>query len=169
LGAVTNAGFEAVAIADSLGSLSLATLSPATTARIGEILDREGLQGVVAANNPLDLTPNCTAAGYADAVEAVLADPGVDVGLIGCVPLTPSLDTLAPGDGHDEDVTAPSSLASRLVALWGSTGKPWVAVIDAGSPYDTMARMLEEGGIPTFRSADRALHMLGRWRGGTAG
>ncbi|MBU1226292.1 MAG: acetate--CoA ligase family protein [Actinobacteria bacterium] len=169
LGAVTNAGFEAVAIADNLGSMSLATLSPATTARIGEILESERLQGVVAANNPLDLTPNCTAAAYTDAVEAMLADPGVDVGLIGCVPLTPSLATLAPGDGHDEDVTAPSSLASRLVALWGSTGKPWAVVIDAGSPYDPMARMLEEGGIPTLRSADRALHMLGRWMAGTAG
>ena len=38
-------------------------------------------------------------------------------------------------------------------------------MVDAGAPYDPMARMMEEAGIPTFRSADRALQMLGRYCG----
>jgi len=163
LGAVSNAGFEAVAIADNLGGLLLAGLSDATLSRITELLEGEGLGGVVAAVNPLDLTPNCTAAAYTDAVEAMLGDPAVDVGLVGCVPLTPALHTLPPGRGHDEDVTSRDSLASRLVALWGTTTKPWAAVVDAGASYDPMVQMLEEAGIPTFRSADRALQMLGRY------
>jgi len=160
LGAVSNAGFEAVAIADNLGPLSLAEIAPGTTARIEEILAEQHLSGIVAAANPLDLTPNCGAEAYADAVAAVLADPGVDVGLVGCVPLTPSLATLAAGDEHDEDVASVDSLASRLVTLWQNTTKPWAAVVDGGYLYDPMARRLEDDGIPTFRSADRAVRAL---------
>ena len=163
LGAVSNAGFEAVAIADALGPFHRAAFDEATTGRIGEILDEQRLGGVVAPNNPLDLTPNCRDEAFAAAVDAVLADPGVDVGVVGCVPLTPSLVTLASGPGHDEDVTGSGSMASRLVDLWRATTKPWVAVVDAGAPYDPMVEVLERGGIPTFRTADRALRMLGRY------
>jgi acyl-CoA synthetase (NDP forming) len=163
LGAVSNAGFEAVAIADALGPLRRAAFGEATTGRIGEILDRQRLSGVVAPNNPLDLTPNCRDEAFAAAVGAVMADPGVDVGVVGCVPFTPSLITLGSGPGHEEDVTGGGSLASRLVDLWQATTKPWVAVVDAGTPYDPMVEVLEQGGIPTFRTADRALRMLGRY------
>ncbi len=38
--------------------------------------------------------------------------------------------------------------------------KPWVAVVDAGPIYDPFAECLQDGGIPTFRSADRALQRL---------
>ena len=94
------------------------------------------------------------------AVRAVLDDPGVDVGVVGCVPLTPALATLAEGPGHDEDVTAHDSVAARLVRLHAESTKPWVAVVDAGPLYDPMAAMLERNGVPTFRSADRALRLL---------
>jgi acyl-CoA synthetase (NDP forming) len=162
LGAVSNAGFEAVAIADNLGSLTLAEIASGTSAQIEEILAGQRLDGIVAAANPLDLTPNCNAEAYAEAVAAMLADPGVDVGLVGCVPLTPSLATLEAGDGHAEYLTSEGSLVSRLVALWEETTKPWVAVVDGGHLYDPMARRLEDGGIPTFRSADRAVRALSR-------
>jgi len=132
LGAVSNAGFEAVAIADALGPFRPAVFHGATTARIEEILEEQRLGGVVAPNNPLDLTPNCRDEAFAAAVGAVLADPGVDAGVVGCVPFTPSLVTLGSGPGHDEDVAGGGSLASRLVDLWQSTTKPWVAVVDAG-------------------------------------
>ncbi len=169
LGAVTNAGFEAVAVADHLGPLRLSALGEATAAVVDGILAGERLDAVVAAGNPLDVTPNCTAEGYAAAVEAVLADPAVDVGLVGCVPLTPALATLPAGPGHGEDVADQGSLPSRLITLWGRTAKPWVAVVDAGAPYDPMAVMLEEAGIPTFRTADRALRALGAWVGAATG
>jgi hypothetical protein len=53
-------------------------------------------------------------------------------------------------------------------------GKAWIAVVDAGPLYDPMAHALEEGGIPTFRTADRALKLFGRYcvarlAGGPAG
>jgi hypothetical protein len=38
--------------------------------------------------------------------------------------------------------------------------KPWVAIVDAGSLYDPMADALETAGIPTFRTADRAMRVL---------
>ena len=43
------------------------------------------------------------------------------------------------------------------------TDKAWVAVVDAGPLYDPFANRLEELGIPTFRSADRALRLLDRY------
>ena len=35
-----------------------------------------------------------------------------------------------------------------------------IAVVDGGPLYDAMARRLATGGVPTFRSADRALRVL---------
>jgi hypothetical protein len=35
-----------------------------------------------------------------------------------------------------------------------------VAVVDAGAIYDPMARALAAAGVPTFRSADRALRVF---------
>ena len=49
----------------------------------------------------------------------------------------------------------------RLVRLNDETKKAWVAVVDGGPLYDPMARMLEENGIPAFRTADRALRLFG--------
>jgi hypothetical protein len=43
--------------------------------------------------------------------------------------------------------------------------KPWVAVVDSGPLYDPLARALESRGVPTFRSADRALAALALWAG----
>ena len=43
------------------------------------------------------------------------------------------------------------------------TEKPWVAVVDSGQLYDPLARGLEARGVPTFRTADRALAMLNIW------
>jgi hypothetical protein len=38
-----------------------------------------------------------------------------------------------------------------------------VAVIDSGRLFDPLAAILEEGGLPVFRSADRAVRVLCRW------
>jgi acyl-CoA synthetase (NDP forming) len=166
LGAVSNAGFECVAIADSLGDLSLAEWTPATRAALGAVLERARLADIVAVRDPLDVTPILGDEAYAEVARLVLEDPGTDLGLIGCVPMTGALDTLAPGAGHPDDVDRDTSVASRLARLFHATAKPWVAVVDAGRPYDRMAQRLEDGGVPTFRTADRALRLLGQWSGG---
>ena len=163
LGGVTNAGFECVAIADNLGPFRLARFSGPTSAQLGEILAGRAIDGVVDVHNPIDLTPMADDASFGAAVRAVLDDPAVDLGVIGVVPLSAENRTLEPGPGHDDDVGAPDAIAARLVGLWAGTTKPWVAAVDAGERYDALAGLLEEGGIPTFRTVDRAVRALGRW------
>ncbi|HUU60763.1 MAG TPA: CoA-binding protein, partial [Acidimicrobiia bacterium] len=163
LGAVSNAGFECVALADTPGPFSFPSLGAGTVARIEAVLSRLRLQGLVGVQNPLDLTPMADAAGFGDAVAAVLADPAVEVGVVGCVPLTPVLATLQAGPGHSEDLAASDALARRLIDLWRATTKAWVLVIDGGDLYDPLARHLEGEGVPVFRTADRALRALGRY------
>jgi acyl-CoA synthetase (NDP forming) len=163
LGVVSNAGFECVAAADNLGPFSLAALSPPTEARLASLLGREGLGGVVEPHNPVDLTPILGDEPFAAAVEAVLSDAAVDVAVVGCVPLTPALHTLAAAPGHTEDITRPDGVVQRLVRLYRGSQKPFVVVVDAGPMYDPMAQHLLAAGVPVFRTMDRALGIFGRY------
>jgi acyl-CoA synthetase (NDP forming) len=163
LGAVSNAGFECVAIADSLGGFTLAEWTTPTRQALATLLEHARLSDIVAIRDPIDLTPTLGDAGFAEVSRLVLEDAAVDAGLIGCVPMTGALDTLAPADGHADDVGREDSVGGRLVRLFHATTKPWVAVVDAGPLYDALARRLEDGGVPTFRTADRALRLFGRW------
>lgn len=155
VGALTNAGFECVAVADSLGSLELGTLDADTARRLEAILSERGLAGVVEVHNPFDLTPMGDDATFAEIADAILGSPSVDLGLIGNVPFTQTMRTLP-----EEGLEAEGSVASRLVELWERTTKPWVATVDAGPRYDPLARHLELAGIPTFRTADAAIRTL---------
>jgi len=174
LGALTNAGFEAVAIADRLGLLSLSGFSERTRERVAKILADRRLEEIVSIHNPLDVTPMLDDEGFAEAARAVLTDGGVDLGVIGCVPLTGAMETVAPyaptaspgadrGPEHDEDGTRAHGVAARLARLAAEVETPWVAVVDSGYLYDPMTRVLEDAGIPTFRAADRAVRLLGIW------
>jgi acyl-CoA synthetase (NDP forming) len=160
LGAVSNAGYECVAIADNLGELELSTFTDETRARLSTLLELSRLSTVVDVHNPLDLTPITDDAGYEAAVSRILDDDRVDVGIVGCVPATPALNTLPASPEHGEDLLRDGSIAQRLIRVRGASSKPWVAVVDAGSLYDPLARELQRGGIPTFRAADRALRLL---------
>jgi len=160
LGALSNAGFECVAIADNLGAFQLPEFSKATAARLADIFKRCRIDEIVDVHNPLDLTPMAADTAYEDAVRAVLEDPSVDLGVVGCVPLTPALNTLSAGEGHREDIASPESIATRLLKVKAECPKPWVAVIDAGWRYDPLCRLLEGGGVPVFRSEDTALRLL---------
>lgn len=162
LGAVSNAGFECVALADQEGPFRFVPFGEKTAGRVGAVLSRLRLAGLVAVRNPLDLTPMTDAAGFAEAAASVLEDPAVEAGIVGCVPLTPVLATLEKGAGHGEDLAAPGGLAGLLARLWASTSKPWVMVVDGGPRYDAFAGHLEEAGLPVFRTADRALRALAR-------
>ncbi len=163
LGALSNAGFECVAAADRVGALRLPRLAPATTERLGELFRAARIDGIVTPANPLDVTPILGDQAFVEAAETLLSDPSVDVGVVGCVPLTGALDTAEPGDGHDEDPSHPGSVIRRLVALRERRSEPWVAAVDAGPLYDRAAALLEAGGVPTFRRIDRAVEMLVRW------
>ena len=118
-------------------------------------------------HNPLDLTPMTGDEGYEAVVRAVLADPNVDIGVVGCVPLTSALHTL-PGSA-ETGFCAPGGVVARLGRLWNEGGKPWVVVVDSGPLFDPMAAALAARGIPVFRAADRALRALGAWQAAEAG
>lgn len=163
LGALTNAGFESVAIADSLGAFTLAKFTASTQASLAGTLARAKLADIVAVHNPMDVTPILGDEGYDSALRAMLSDPGVDAAVLGCVPLTAALDTLPVGEGHGDDLEREDGVVMRLRQVWTESMKPWVAVVDAGPLYDAMSAALEEGGIPVFRTADRALRLFGTW------
>jgi len=163
LGALTNAGFECVAIADNLDGFELAEFGPQTRRRLGKVFERCRLDRIVEIRNPLDTTPIMPDEPTEDAIRAMLDDPSVDVAVVGCVPHTGALQTLAAGEGHDEDVEEQGSVGSRMARLFAEGTKPWIAVVDAGPLYDPFARRLEAGGVPVFRTADRALRLFDRF------
>ena len=160
LGAISNAGFECVAIGDTLGSLGLAAFDAPTTSRLGDALATAGAGGVVDVHNPLDATPMAGDAAFVTLAEAIIEAPGVDVGIVGVVPLTAAMRTLPVAPGHGEDLAARDAVAALLVDLWRRTTKAWVAVVDAGPLFDPFAEALAAGGIPVFRTADRAMRAL---------
>jgi acyl-CoA synthetase (NDP forming) len=160
LAAMSNAGFECVAIADNLGRFTLPAFCAESDARLREVFVRCRIDQVVDVHNPIDLTPMAGDEAYAQVAETLIEDEGADAVVVGIVPLTAALNTLPRGAGHREDVTAPDGIVARLAALRHDEGKPWIAVVDAGALYDQMARALLAAGIPTFRSADRALRLF---------
>lgn len=158
--AVTNAGMEAVAMADAIGSsgvLSFPTMSDELTAKLGAILAKHKLNALVNPRNPLDLTPMANEAAYGEVVQALLASDEVDGLIVSCVPLTPQLKTTA------EEIGDADSIA-KLIPKWAaSSSKPLLFVADAGRHYDALADSVREGGVPVFRNADAAAKALARY------
>ena len=163
LGAMSNAGFESVAMADNLGRFRLERFSADTDETLRGAFKKLRIDTIVDVHNPLDLTPMTTDAGYEDVMRAMLGDENVDVGIVGCVPMTPTLNTLVRGSGHPEDLYSDEGVVARMRKLKDSTSKAWAAVVDAGPIYDEMARLLKAHEIPTFRTADRALRLFHRF------
>ncbi len=152
LGAVSNAGFECVAFADNLGKLSLAEFSSAATPRLEKVFAAARISDIVDVHNPIDLTPMGDDTSYYESFRAAIEDANVDAGIVGIVPLTSRMNTLAASPHHNEDVTRDDSLAIRYGKLIKQGEKPWVAVVDSGELYDHLARELERRGVPTFRT-----------------
>jgi hypothetical protein len=98
--------------------------------------------------------------GYEAAVQAVLDDENVDVGIVGCVPMTPACNTLPPSQGHGENLYRDTSVVTRLMKIKNQHPKAWTAVVDGGALYEPMVQILEESGVPVFRNADRALKLF---------
>jgi acyl-CoA synthetase (NDP forming) len=165
--ALSNAGFEAVGMADSIRgehrALELVRFSDDAAADLQGILTEFRLDGLVDVKNPFDITPMANDEAYTRLVETILGDDAVDVAVVGIVPLTPALQTLAEGDGHRESVTAAESICQRLPDVAAASTKPVVVVVDSGELFDPMAEALEARGLPVFRAADRAMRVLRRW------
>jgi acyl-CoA synthetase (NDP forming) len=157
LAAVSTAGYEAVGMADNISAddyeLRMAAFGPPTRDRIGRALAACGLDRLVEVKNPLDINPAATDALFVEVVEALAADPGVDMAVIGMIPLTPSMSSLA--------MDLSQNIAERIGAIARQSSKPLVAVVDGGEMYNPFAAMLRKQGMPVFRDADRAVRALG--------
>ncbi len=163
VGVVSNAGYETVGAADAIEGprhrVRMATFTAQDRDRLARRLAEHGLQGLVNARNPLDLTPQADEDAYEAAIRTQLESDAVDALVVGVVPLTPRLLTTP------DEIDDPRSLAHRLPSLVASTEKPVVAVVDSGPRYDPLAHALRAGDVPVFRSADQALRSLGRYLG----
>ncbi len=170
LAAISNAGYEAVGIADNLLGedyrLEIAVLSAATRNRLQEILSAAGLATLAAVHNPLDITPMASEDVYVDVIATLLADDNIDVVVAAIVPLTPILHTLpeemAPR-GEKKQSSRDNSIVERIAGLSDASPKPLIIVVDSGNLYDYLADGFQAHGLPVFRSADIAVSVLGKY------
>jgi acyl-CoA synthetase (NDP forming) len=167
MGVASNAGYECVGIADSLGApLSLAELDDATTDAIKRAFAICRIDTLIDVHNPVDLTPMATSAVWCGVASALLKADNVDIALINPVPPTPALQTLVPGDAHREDVYGPEQIAAQLGAVIRASAKPVACCVDCGPIYDAFAAELAKHAgpaVPVFRSADRAIRAIRTW------
>lgn len=161
IGAVSNAGFETVGMADCIRGtryeVSMPALSDAAREQLRSVLAKHKLDGLVNARNPLDLTAMATDASYEDCVRFMMNCDEVDAVVVSLVPLAPTVSTT------EDELDAPSSLANRLPVLFRETHKPLIMVVDCGQPYDALARRIRNAGVPVFRTCDQAIRSLGRY------
>ncbi len=167
LAAISNAGYEAVGIADNLLGedyrLEIAIFSEDTKSRLRHILSAANLNSLAGVHNPLDITPMASEEVYVEAIEALLDDDNVDVVIAAIVPLTPILHTL-PKEMAADNVDCPNdSIITQITRLGKASSKPLVIVVDSGSLYDPMADEFQANGLPVFRSADIAVGVLGKY------
>jgi len=157
LAVLSNAGFECAAVLDKLYGLTPAVLAEPTLARL-----RACLPAIAHAENPIDATPMADTPAFVEAAAALLDDAGVDVLLVSPIPVTPSLDILAPDPfgAHSENLFSKGSLAQELRRLFRETRKPLVVNVDSGRLYDDFVAVLQRGGIPVYRKIDRASRAL---------
>jgi acyl-CoA synthetase (NDP forming) len=167
LAAVSNAGYESVGMADNiLGedyALEMAPFEEETRQKLEQVLEEGRLHTLVDVKNPMDINPMATDRVHEEVIRALLEDPNVDCVMAAVVPLSPVMQTLPEGILPHESVTSPSSIAQRLPRLAAEFHKPLVTVVDSGKLYDPLAEALEDGGLPVFRSADRAVWTLGKF------
>jgi len=161
VGAISNAGYETVGMADAiLGPryhVEIPDLSKAATADLSETLTKHKLHTLVNARNPLDVTPMADDQAYEDCVRVFMQDDGLDAIVASFVPLTPEMRTTS------DEIGDTDSIAHRLMTLFRESPKPLVVVIDSGPTYEALARKIRAAGVPVFRSSDQAIRSLGRY------
>lgn len=159
---ITNAGFEAAGTADGLdrkAALTCPSLDASTRRAVEDALTKQGLEKIIDAKNPLDLTPIANDQTYLEVLRAALSSATVDLVLLSVVPMTAALHTLPAGEGHGEDFRI-ESLVTKLGREVRRLKKPVVACVSAGALYDPYAKAIEDEGIPMFRNVDRAIRMV---------
>ena len=156
IGAISNAGFETVGIADFLGTTghTVGRTSPVVpfgetvAAQLTDAIRENKLEALVSVANPLDVTPMAGTRAYRDMIR-IIAAGDVDAVVVGIVPLSEKLGAF------DESET--SGFAREIKQIATQSRKPVVMVIDSGELYDRYAQIFAEAGLLVFRSMDQAL------------
>ncbi len=161
IAAISNAGYETVGMADSVKGerfdVTVPNLSAAVKDQLLKVLAKHRLDSLVNARNPLDLTPMASDEAYEDCMKTLLESDEFDALVVAMIPLTPQMLTIG------NELEKPTSIAHRIVRLFRESPKPIVAVVDSGSLYNPLVRVMKSGGVPVFRSADWAVRTLGRF------
>ncbi len=161
IGAISNAGYEAVGMADNLvGSkyrLHMPALADETREKLADVLGEYKLDRLISARNPLDLTPMASDAVYEQCVRIMMEAEEIDAVVVGCVPMTPAMLTTA------EEISKVDSIAHRIPRIFHEYIKPLIFVVDASETYDALASQVRIDGVPVFRSADQAMRSIGRY------
>jgi acyl-CoA synthetase (NDP forming) len=152
IGAISNAGYETVGIADFLGGCSMIhPFEGRDKDALEAVIKENKLEGLVSVANPLDVTPMASERVYSQAIR-VMALGDVDAVVAGIVPLTEKLDVF------DESKATEFARELRQISL--HSGKPVTVVIDSGVLYDQYAQLFMKEGLAVFRSMDIALSVF---------
>jgi acyl-CoA synthetase (NDP forming) len=149
-----NAGDETTYGSDNLRSLEVAEFSRKTQDKLRKILPH-----FVTIEPLLDLTPMADDAMYEKCIDTILADEKVDALMVSIVPHSAVIHTT------DIEIAANAkNVAARIVELVHKHKKP-VAVSVCVSPgadavYNKLGQVLDQGGVPTFLTANRAMLCL---------
>ncbi|MCX7142412.1 MAG: CoA-binding protein, partial [Proteobacteria bacterium] len=167
LGALAGAGYDTVAIGDSIQvgdfSMSLAAIGPSTRERLVAILKSKKLDALMEVRNPFDINPAADDEVHLFCTEAMAAEPDVDSVVVGLDPTSPVVRSLKKSAREGYDIDSPESIVQTLPGLVASCPKPVVAFIDGGPLFDPMADKLMEQGVCIFRSSERATRALVRY------
>ncbi len=167
LGAVAGAGYDTVAIADSLQvgdfAMTLATIGSATRQRLEAILAAKKLGALMEVRNPFDINPGADDEAHLLCTEAMAAEPEVDAVVVGLDPTSPMVRSLKTSARAGYNIDSPESITQTLPGLVASCTKPIVSFIDGGALFDPMADQLMAQGVCVFRSSERATRALVRY------
>ena len=167
LGAVAGAGYDTVAIADSIQvgdfSMSLATIGSSTRERLQAVLASKKLDALMEVRNPFDINPGADDEAHLLCTEAMADEPEVDCVVVGLDPTSPMVRSLQKSARPGFDIDSPESIVQTLPALVAACPKPIVAFIDGGALFDPMADKLMAQGVCILRSSERATRALVRY------
>ena len=147
---ISNAGFETVAAADHIGH-SIMPINDLLTEELKNVLENNGLGGLVGVSNPLDLTPMADELIYLECTE-VFAKSSAEAILVCLVPLTDKLET--------NNLLKIKEFANKLKAISSQYRTPILIACDSGYSFDHYREAFSFAGLPTFLTIEDAFFAL---------
>ncbi len=139
LAIVTNGGGPGVMAADAAADngIALAQLGDETHARLDRLMP-----AAASGANPVDVLGDADAARYRGALEACLADPGVDAALAILIP---------------QALTDAADVAAEVVAVAEAAEKPILTCWMGDATMRSSRELFRRHGVPTFGAPERAV------------